>query len=83
MLFAALSFSFMSLAAFGGSLLAPNERQRRLSLLAPLTQAAVWAVGIFILRGMYSYNAIWEVAEAWTRYVLAIPAALLDARTQG
>jgi signal transduction histidine kinase len=74
---AILAFSFLSLAAFGGSLLAPNEYSRRLSLLIPLGQAAVWGIGIFIMRGVFSADAMWKVADVWSRYVLAVPAALL------
>ncbi|MEK6573788.1 MAG: hypothetical protein AABZ58_05670, partial [Chloroflexota bacterium] len=74
---AILAFSFLSLAAFGGSLLAPNEYYRRLSLLIPLGQAAVWGIGIFIMRGVFSADEMWKVADVWSRYVLAVPAALL------
>jgi signal transduction histidine kinase len=75
---ALLSFSFLSLAAFGASLLSPTERRRRLSLLVPLTMAAIWGLGLLVLRGQYSLeNHLLEVADVWSRYVLAIPAALL------
>jgi signal transduction histidine kinase len=78
LLLALLSFSFLSLAAFGASLLAPTESARRLSLLIPLLQVAVWAVGVFVLRGQYPPTGVlWAVTHAWSRYVLAIPAALL------
>lgn len=74
---AILAFSFLSLAAFGASLLAPNERIRRISLLLPLTQSAVWGMGLLVARGRYPvYGSLWDVADVWTRYVLAIPAAL-------
>ena len=46
-----LTFSFLSLAAFGASLLSPTERQRRLSLLVPLSQAAVWGLGSWFCAG--------------------------------
>ncbi len=75
---AILSFSFLSLAAFGSSLLAPTAQFRRLSLIVPLSQAAIWGIGLFVMRGRYTLeNGLWEAAHAWTRYVLAIPAALL------
>ena len=75
--FGLLAFSFLSLSAFGGSLLSPNERYRRLSLLVPLAQAAVWGTGIFVMRERFALEALWLAAVAWTRYVLAVPAALL------
>jgi signal transduction histidine kinase len=74
---ATLAFSFLSLAAFGGSLLAPSERYRRLTLLVPLFQAALWGIGIFVMQGIFSPAEQWVVADVWSRYVLAIPAALL------
>ncbi len=72
-----LAFSFLSLAAFGSSLMAPDERWRRLSLLLPLVLSAIWAFGLMILRGNYSQPVIFAVADVWSRYVLAIPAALI------
>ncbi len=72
-----LTFSFLSLSAFGGSLLSPSEKQRRLSLLIPLLQAGVWAGGIFVLREYFADDQLWAVADVWARYVLGIPAALL------
>lgn len=73
-----LCFSFLSLSAFGASLLSPTERQRRLSLLVPLSQAAIWGVGLFIFRGEYTvFSRLLDVADVWTRYVVGIPGALL------
>jgi signal transduction histidine kinase len=72
-----LAFSFLSLSAFGGSLLSPNERYQRLSLLVPLAQTAVWGLGIFMIRERFTVEALWLTAAAWSRYVLAVPAALL------
>jgi signal transduction histidine kinase len=77
---ATLSFSFFSLAAFGASLLAPNQQFRRLGLLVPLSLAGVWGLGLLAMRGYIPLGrGLWEAAHAWTRYVLAIPAALLAA----
>lgn len=73
---ALLAFSFLSLAAFGSSLLARDDRQRRFSLLLPMSLAAIWAFGIFVMRGIYPPMALSNVTDVWTRYVLAIPAAL-------
>lgn len=75
---AVLSLSFLSLTAFGASLLAPTEKARRLSLLAPLGQAAVWGFGLLILRGIYTMNTgLWDVADVWSRYTLGVPSALV------
>ncbi len=75
---ALLSFSFLSLAAFGASLIAPDQQARRLGLLIPLVQAAVWGIGLLVMRGSIPLGrGLWESTHAWTRYVLAIPGALL------
>jgi signal transduction histidine kinase len=72
-----LAFSFLSLTAFGSSLLASTERGRRLSLLVPLVQAAIWGFGLLVLRGRFPVvSDLWEVADVWTRYILAVPSAL-------
>ncbi len=71
-----LAFSFLSLGAFGSSLLAENERSRRLSLLLPLSLAAIWGLGLFSMRGIFSLVDIVDVTDVWTRYVLAVPSAL-------
>ena len=72
-----LAFSFLSLAAFGSSLMAPDERWRRLSLLLPLALTTIWAFGLMILRGKYGQPEIFGITDVWSRYVLAIPAALM------
>lgn len=71
-----LAFSFLSLGAFGASLLATNDYQRRLSLIAPAGMAGVWGIGMLSMQGAYSQD-LWDVADVWTRYVLAIPGSLL------
>jgi len=71
-----LVWSFLSLAIFGAYLLARDEHQRRLSLLLPLALTALWGFGIFFIRGHYSSQALFDVADVWTRYTLAIPAAI-------
>jgi len=74
---ALLAFSFFSLTAFGASLLSPNEKIRRLSLLVPLAQAAVWGFGLLVIAGRFDvHGELWDVADVWTRYVVAIPGAL-------
>ena len=78
LLLALLSFSFLSLAAFGASLLSPNNRIRRISLLLPLAMAGVWVFGLLIMRSRFPIgDDLMIVADVWTRYVLGIPAALV------
>ena len=75
---ALLAFSFLSLAAFGSALLAPTRRFRRVALLVPLLLAAIWGFGVLALRGNYPVSSeLWDAADVWTRYVLAIPSAIL------
>jgi hypothetical protein len=76
---ATLAFSFISLAAFGSFLLADNEITRRLILLIPIGLQAVWVFGLYHFRGVYVGQVLWDVADTWTRYTLAIPASLLTA----
>ncbi len=76
---AMLAFSFLSLAAFGTYLMVSTQHAWRLSLLVPLGMEVVWAFGLAILKGKYVLPGLWDVADVWTRYVLAIPAALLAA----
>ena len=76
---ASLAFSFISLAAFGSFLLADNEVKRRLILLIPIGLQAIWVFGLYHYRGEYTGQTLWNVADAWTRYTLAIPAAVLTA----
>ena len=74
---ATLAFSFISLAAFGSFLLAENEVTRRLFLLIPIGLQAAWVFGLYNFSGKYSGQVLWDVADTWTRYTLAIPAAIL------
>ena len=76
---ATLAFSFISLAAFGSFLLADSEIARRLILLIPIGLQAIWVFGLYNFRGQYSGQILWDVADTWTRYTLAIPASLLTA----
>jgi hypothetical protein len=65
---ALLAFSFLSLAAFGASLLSPNERIRRISLLLPLAMAAIWVFGLLIMRGRYTIQSgLLDMVDVWTR----------------
>jgi signal transduction histidine kinase len=76
---ATLAFSFISLAAFGSFLLADSEVARRLILLIPIGLQAIWVFGLYHFRGQYAGQTLWDVADTWTRYTLAIPASLLTA----
>ena len=77
---ALLSFSFLSLAAFGASLLSKSDEFRRYSMLVPVCLVTVWGVGVFVVRARVPAEAmVWAIAHVWTRYILAIPAALLAA----
>ncbi|MEN8241100.1 MAG: sensor histidine kinase [Chloroflexota bacterium] len=72
-----LAFSFISLSAFGFSLLSSDMKKRRLSFLAPLILAGIWGIGLTMLSGSYAIlPGKCQVACAWTRYSLGIPAAL-------
>jgi len=76
---ATLAFSFISLAAFGSFLLADTEITRRLILLIPIGLEAIWVFGLYNFRGQYTGETLWDIADVWTRYTLAIPASLLTA----
>ena len=76
---ATLAFSFISLAAFGSFLLAETEVTRRLILLIPIGLQAVWVFGLYQFQGQYTGQILWDVADTWTRYTLAVPASLLTA----
>ena len=76
---ATLAFSFISLAAFGSFLLADTEVTRRLLLLIPIGLAGIWVFGLYVFRGQYAGETLWDIAHAWTRYTLAMPAAVLTA----
>lgn len=75
---AILEFSFLFLGAFGASLLPNVHNYRRASLLAPGVLAAIWGAGLVALRGQFTIaTGLWDVADVWTRYVVAVPSAIL------
>jgi signal transduction histidine kinase len=74
-----LAFSFLSLAAFGSFLLSKTETAQRVSLIVPLALESIWVFGLAYFIGQFSHQDMLAVAEAWTRYVLAIPASILAA----
>jgi signal transduction histidine kinase len=76
---ALLAFSFLSLAAFGSFLLSKTETAQRVSLIVPLTLETIWVFGLAVFYGRYPHAEMLVIAEAWTRYSIAIPATLLAA----
>lgn len=76
---ATLAFSFISLAAFGSFLLADTEVTRRLLLLIPIGLQGIWVFGLYNFQGMYVGETLWDIADVWTRYTLAMPSAVLTA----
>jgi signal transduction histidine kinase len=74
---ATLAFSYISLAAFGSFLLADTEVKRRLILIIPIGLQAIWVFGLYNFRGQYSGETLWDIADVWTRYTLAMPASVL------
>lgn len=76
---ATLAFSFISLAAFGSFLLAETEVTRRLLLLIPIGLQAIWVFGLYNFQGQYAGDTLWDIADVWTRYTLAMPASVLTA----
>lgn len=76
---AILTFSFLSLAAFGSYLITTRSSSWRLMLLIPLGLETIWAFGILLLRSHFPTSQLFDVAIVWTRYSLAIPGATLAA----
>lgn len=77
---ALLALSFLSLSAVGAALLARNPIQLRLSLLIPLVHALIWGFGLLTFAPRFGTGlAALGVAEAWSRYVLGVPSALVAA----
>lgn len=77
--FSTLAFSFLSLAAFGGFLLAKDEVAQRVSLMVPLGLEALWVFGLISIKNSYSPVFVYDAVHAWTRYSLGIPASILAA----
>jgi signal transduction histidine kinase len=74
---AMLSFSFVSLAAFGSYLIARTGAAQKYILIIPIALEAFWVFGVLSLRGNYFGPELWSSVFVWTRYSLAIPASLL------
>ncbi len=75
---AMLEFSFLFLAAFGATLLPRVKNFRRASIVVPMVLATIWGIGIVVLRNFFTIETgLWDVADVWTRYAVAVPAGLL------
>ena len=74
-----LAVSFVSLIAFGTYLLANTEAAQRVVTLVPIGLEAIWVFGLITFRGKYPSEEIWNIADVWTRYMLAMPGGLLAA----
>ncbi len=74
-----LAFSFLSLAAFGGYLLAKDEVAQRISLIVPLGLEAIWVMGLLSIKANYPPANVLDATQVWTRYILGIPSSLLAA----
>jgi signal transduction histidine kinase len=73
-----LTFSFLSLAAFGVFLITKSPQAQRYSMLVPLAMIAIWGVGMLVIRNRFPLEQdLLHVSHAWTRYSLAVPASLL------
>lgn len=79
-LLTALTFSF--LMAFGAHLLADREARLRPLRYLPAALTAVWAISFFLYPVLVLPNRYEQwlvVSEAWSRYILALPGAVLVA----
>jgi signal transduction histidine kinase len=75
---AMLEFSFLFLAAFGATLMPRVKNYRRASIVVPMILATIWGIGIVVWRGFFTIETgLWDVADVWTRYAVAVPAGLL------
>lgn len=73
-----LTFSFLSLSAFGVFLIAKSPQSQRYSMLVPIAMVAIWGVGMLVIRNRFPIEQdLLHVSHAWTRYSLAVPASLI------
>lgn len=73
-----LTFSFLSLGAFGVYLIAKSQQAQRYSMLVPLAMIAIWGLGMLLIRNRFPLEQdLLHVSHAWTRYSLALPASIL------
>lgn len=77
---ALLSSSFLMLAMFGATLLDRPRPRPRLRWLDTLALSVLWGMGIAVLLNRLGVSTdFWDGADVWSRYMLAIPGALLAA----
>jgi len=74
---ALLSLSFLSLAIFGTLLIFRQDDKRKFRTIIPLILIGVWVAGMIVLQNYYSPRQMLDIADVWTRYALAIPAAMI------
>ncbi len=73
-----LALSFLPLGGFGAALIIPSSQYPRLVLLTLLVLSGIWSFGLIILSSHYpAGEGFADIIDVWTRYVLAIPSALL------
>jgi signal transduction histidine kinase len=73
-----LALSYIPLCIFGAALLSTERLYHRLSLIIPLVLIVVWGLGLLMLSRHFKFvPVLWDVADVWSRYVLALPSALL------
>ncbi|MFA9406803.1 MAG: sensor histidine kinase [Anaerolineales bacterium] len=73
-----LTFSFLLLAAFGAVLLLRTSRYKLMSVVVPLLLLFVRATGLVLIGARVGDTSeLYTATDVWTRYVLAVPAALL------
>jgi len=77
---ALLATSFLTLGMFGATLLDRPRRVPRLRWAEALALSVLWLLGILVLLGRLGVSAtFWDAVDVWSRYMLAVPAALLAA----
>jgi signal transduction histidine kinase len=76
-----LAFSFLSLSAFGLGMLRPSQHLLGRNLWFLMTMVAVFLIGVLEIGAWQDWSMPgWQKAtDAWTRYTLGIPGALLAA----
>ena len=76
---AILLISFLSLAQFGAFLLIPDENKPGRAFWFPFALLVIWMVGVLVLLQIYPSGQIFDIINVWTRYSVAVPAALMAA----
>jgi signal transduction histidine kinase len=73
-----LASSFVTLGMFGASLLDRVRPQPRLRWVEAVSLLGLWLLGEIVLLSRLEMTPVfWEAADVWSRYMLAVPAALL------